>query len=488
MLQTLNIANLAIVKSQTLTFATGLTVITGETGAGKSLILDGLGLIMGNRSDSSMVSHGAKRAEVVAEFNVETLPDAQAWLNQHELDDPDAPFQLNLRRTVSVDGRSKAYVNNRPVTLNDLRALSLNLIHLQGQHATYALLHHDKQRDLIDRFGQLSTAKNAVRVAYQTRQKLKKQLSELRSAVDQHQARRDLLEYQVQELSALDIQPNEWQSLADDLTRLGTSDDQRLTLMEAHSRLTSSENNPEHQLSTTVGSLTRLVDIRPDLNGALQLAQEALINIQELKDELQSALDHTDCDPERLAHLEQRMATWMDLARKHRIEPSALGDLEAELNQQLIQMNMDQSALPELEQQLEQADVALEKACLALTSQRQIAARRLVDGVNQLLEHLAMSDATLSAEFSTKEPSADGSDDCWLQLQSNAGQRAQPLSKIASGGELSRIALAIQVVVAEALKHQRSSSTKLMSALAARPPLKSVSCCANWRGIPKCLP
>ena len=452
MLVNIDISNLAIVKAQRISFPRGLTVMTGETGAGKSLILDGLGLIMGDRADSGIVSTGAKRAEVTAEFDISRLTDARSWLAQRDLDDPDEPELVTVRRTVTVEGRSKAYVNNRPVTLSDLRQLAAHLVHLQGQHATYALLNHERQRDLLDRFGELSQAKNNVRVHFQKHAALKKQLKEVRDRVDENQAKRDLLEYQVNELADLAMQPNEWDSLSSRVKNLGSSDDQKQILVDATHKLSSDNDGAINLLRSIESQLTKLTEDRPDLSAALQLASEALINVDELNNELLDATERTESDPAALAELEQRLSRWLDLSRKHRVEPNQLEALQSGLLNELDNINLDQSSLPDLIDATDQAEAALTQACAALTQYRHEAASRLVVGVNSLLSELAMSDAELSYDISLKPNGPEGADEFQLVLRSNLGQKAQSLSKVASGGELSRIALAIQVIVAEALQ------------------------------------
>ncbi|QGG79459.1 DNA repair protein RecN [Litorivicinus lipolyticus] len=452
MLNRLHIQDLAIVRSQAIEYEPGLTVLTGETGAGKSLLLDGLGLIMGQRADSSLVNSQSKRAEVIAEFDLQRLANAHQWLCAHDLDDADDPYALSVRRSVTQDGRSKAYINNRPVTLQDLRALSEHLISLQGQHAAYALLQPERQRTLVDQYGHHRELKGAVRTAWQQHQTNQLALKTLLGTLADADAQRALLEYQVEELDKLAPESGEWARLEVNLTLLGSADERTATYQSTQFELSEGENSP---LAITQRLAKRLASFGSGdthAAGAHSLLSEAAINLEEALRELDSACDNIESDPEALRRTETRIAEWMELSRKHRVEPATLDQLHGQLQHKLSQMSADRSRLPDIENAVVASEQALKMACAALTDARIASAETLMATVNAQLKELELKDAVLAYELTPKKPSAEGAEDIHFTLTANSGQKAQALSKVASGGELSRIALAIQVCVASQLE------------------------------------
>ena len=449
MLSQLIINNLAIVHSQSIDLAGGLTVLTGETGAGKSLLLDGLGLILGERADSSLVTQGKSRAEVSAQFDLSRLATAQAWLTARELEDPDHPTELTVRRTLTPDGRSKAYVNNRSITLTDLRQLASQLVSLQGQHAQYALLGGDEQMRILDRFGDLGDQKARVRSLWHDYQKLDSQRRALIDTLKTSDAQRELLTYQVNELADAQLQPGEVIELEHQLRTLANAQSIQTGLALAHGFLRGDEHDA---LSAIHHALHQLQNIEVDTSEIQQMLNEAAVNIEESAEHAQALSDAVEENPQALQQIEERLRLLTDLARKHRIEPEQLYDFSQDLAAQLQSLCDQSESLPELEKQTQQALLALETESRKLSEMRSKVAQKLSKAVTQQVRRLELEDAELTIQISGKSIAADGQDQIEFMFSANPGSSAKPLSKVASGGELSRVALSIQVCIAEKME------------------------------------
>lgn len=449
MLTQLAINNLAIVHSQTLELSPGLTVLTGETGAGKSLLLDGLGLILGERADSSLVTEGRSRAEVSASFDLTHLPEAQHWLQQLELEDPDHPNELHVRRTLTQDGRSKAYINGRPITLNDLKALAQQLVSLQGQHAQYAMLNPNEQLRILDQYAGLDGIKNETRRLWSDYQNLVKRRDQLTSTLDSADSGRELLHYQVSELREADLQANEVSELEEQLKHLSGAQEYKQNLDQAHHALTADQGGA---VDAVQQALHRIGSIDLNTQDIENMLNEALINLNESAQQLSQQQDQIDDDPESLTRVESRLNTLHQLARKHRIEPEQLYQHSLDLERRLADLENQSNLLPELNAQCDAQQALLQASADKLTRARQNAADLLGSLVSEQIKRLELSDATIVIEIKPKTLSAEGQDHVEFLFQANAGGSAKPLSKVASGGELSRVALAIQVCIAEKMQ------------------------------------
>ena len=449
MLTQLAINNLAIVHSQTLELSPGLTVLTGETGAGKSLLLDGLGLILGERADSSLVTEGRSRAEVSASFDLTHLPDAQHWLQQLELEDPDHPSELHVRRTLTHDGRSKAYINGRPITLNDLKALAQQLVSLQGQHAQYAMLNPHEQLRILDQYAGLEGLKNETRRLWSDYQNLVKRRDQLTSALDSADSGRELLRYQVSELQEAQLEANEVQALEEQLKHLSGAQEYKQSLDQAHHALTADQGGA---VDAVQQALHRIGSIDLNTQDIENMLNEALINLNESAQQLSQQQDQIDDDPESLSRVESRLNTLHQLARKHRIEPEQLYQHSLDLERQLADLENQSNLLPELNAECDAQHALLQASADQLTMAREKAADLLGRLVSEQIKRLELSDATIAVEIKAKSLSAEGQDHVEFLFQANAGGSAKPLSKVASGGELSRVALAIQVCIAEKMQ------------------------------------
>ena len=449
MLTQLAINNLAIVHSQTLELSPGLTVLTGETGAGKSLLLDGLGLILGERADSSLVTEGRSRAEVSASFDLTHLPEAQHWLQQLELEDPDHPSELHVRRTLTHDGRSKAYINGRPITLNDLKALAQQLVSLQGQHAQYAMLNPIEQLRILDQYAGLDGLKNETRRLWTEYQRLVKRRDQLINALDSADSGRELLRYQVSELQEAHLEPSEVSELEEQLKHLSGAQEYKQSLDQAHHALTADQGGA---VDAVQQALHRISSIDLNTQDIENMLNEALINLNESAQQLSQQQDQIDDDPESLTRVESRLNTLHQLARKHRIEPEQLYQHSLDLERQLADLENQSNLLPELNAECDTQRALLQASADKLTMARQKAADLLGRLVSDQIKRLELSDATIAVEIKAKALSAEGQDHVEFLFQANAGGGAKPLSKVASGGELSRVALAIQVCIAEKMQ------------------------------------
>ena len=449
MLTQLAINNLAIVHSQTLELSPGLTVLTGETGAGKSLLLDGLGLILGERADSSLVTEGRSRAEVSASFDLTELPEAQHWLQQLELEDPDHPSELHVRRTLTHDGRSKAYINGRPITLNDLKALAQQLVSLQGQHAQYAMLNPHEQLRILDQYAGLDGLKNETRRLWNEYQNLVKRRDQLTNALDSADSGRELLRYQVSELQEAKLEANEVPALEEQLKHLSGAQEYKQSLDQAHHALTADQSGA---VDAVQQALHRLGSIDLNTHDIENMLNEALINLNESAQQLSQQPDQIDDDPESLTRVETRLNTLHQLARKHRIEPEQLHQHSLDLERQLADLENQSNLLPELNAECDARHASLQASADKLTIAREKAADLLGSLVSEQITRLELSDAKIAVEIKSKALAAEGQDQVEFLFQANAGGSAKPLSKVASGGELSRVALAIQVCIAEKMQ------------------------------------
>ncbi|HKK13420.1 MAG TPA: AAA family ATPase, partial [Gammaproteobacteria bacterium] len=351
MLTYIHIRALAVVEELELELGGAMSALTGETGAGKSILVDALGLVLGDRADSDVIRHGADRAEVSASFDLTDLPAARAWLQAQELD---ADGECQLRRVVTREGRSRGYINARPVPIQSLRELGQHLVDIHGQHEHQSLLRRDVQRQLLDDVGGHGEALEQTTAAYADWKRLHGELETLRSAERDRSDRLDLLRFQVRELEALALDADEWEALESEHTRLAHAGQLLETCQRALDGLYEADEGAAHaMLARAAGDLEPLAEIDPRLHGAWELLNSALIQVREGVDELRGYLDRVDLDPQRLAWVEQRLGDIHQLARKHRCDPPELPALQARLSEELDTLEHADQRLEELEQALE---------------------------------------------------------------------------------------------------------------------------------------
>ncbi|MDO9873653.1 DNA repair protein RecN [Glaesserella parasuis] len=453
MLTQLTINNFAIVRHLTLELNEGMSVITGETGAGKSIGIDALGLCLGYRSESSMIRNGADKADISATFSMQPTSPAYLWLKEHELLDEDNPQECILRRMINQEGRSKAFVNNHPIPVSQLRELGQYLIHLNGQHAPQLLLKSEYQLEVVDNYANLHPLLAEMATQYHSWRKLHKQVKNFHQQCQENEARKQLLQYQVEELDEFAIKEGEFEQLEEDHARLANSE-QLTELSQSVLNLLSDDNaNVDTMLYRAIRDLEELVEVDSQYQSALEMLNEALIQVQEASSEINHLANKIEQDPELLNELDQRISQTMQLARKHHITPDKLWQKHLGLKQDL-QTLLD---FAENEEQLIADEQQAYQQCVELAEKiyhkRVDAGQKLSAQVTKQIKQLAMENGEffIDIQHNLDKLSANGADFVEFNLRSNLGQNAQPLAKIASGGELSRISLAVQVLTANKL-------------------------------------
>lgn len=449
MLTQLTVSNYAIAERVELQFSRGMTALTGETGAGKSIVLDALGLAMGGRADAGAVRHGAKRADITASFDVSNIPEAVAWLSEHELDDD---HDCILRRVISRDGRSRAYINGQPCPLAHLKELGGLLMDIHSQHQHQSLLRKDTHRKLLDEFAGVETLAAETRAAWKAWHQAHRRLSERRQNADEAEAKLQLLRYQVEELDRLALEDGEQAALEQEQARLSQADAVLHNSHQAAQLCTEDDTCAADLLRQALQQLEQLpVDV-PELADTLQMLTEAQIQIAEAGDNLRRFVEDYDADPARLAEVEERLSAIYQMARKHRITPEQLPALHQRLSQELAELDRGEGSLEQLEAETAEKRATFDALAAQLTEARQRAGAELDQRIAEELAQLSMP----SVQFVTRltpndgdEPAPHGMEDVEFLVSANPGQPARSLAKVASGGELSRISLAIQVVVAQ---------------------------------------
>jgi len=443
----LHVRNLAVLDEVTLEFGGGFSALTGETGAGKSLLVDALALALGARADSNAVRSGADRAEVSASFEPGSGSAATSWLRQHDLD---SDGECMLRRVVGSEGRSRAYINGRPVPIEMLRELGGQLVEICGQHAYQSLGQRPAQRDLLDAFGNHTRLRNVVLQAHDTWSTLKAERDQLRSSRFEQQAREDLLRHQVQELAALGLCPGEIEALDQEHRILANASQLSAGLSQALERLyDADEGSAQGIVGAALREVCALADIDPALTATAAALDEVGIHLTDAAEQLRRRLDAIEHDPGRLAAVEARIAAAQDLARKHRVPPDELCRLLETLQSRLDGIGADGERLGALTSQLAACELQLREAADALSLARKRAAANFSSAVTAQLARLGMPGSTIVVAL---QPLPEGQWAAWGQEQvefmvsTNPGQQPGPVARIASGGELSRLSLAIQAV------------------------------------------
>ena len=452
MLTQLTINNFAIVRQLEIELAKGMSVITGETGAGKSIAIDALGLCLGQRIETSMVREGQERAEICATFFIEPTNPAYQWLQEQELQDPDNPSDCILRRVINADGRSKAFINSTPVSASQLKEIGQYLIHINGQHASQLLLKNDYQLQLVDTFAHHNDLLAQMREDYRAWKNLQTQVKNFQQKVAENEAKKQLLQYQVEELDEFALRPNEYLELEEDQRRLSNSE--QLTQLSQSALQLLSENETvsiDSMLYRATQYIDELSELDPRYVSVQTMLNDALIQVQEATSEVQHLASHIEQDPMLLQEIEQRLGQALQLARKHNVKPEELVDwhqkLKAELTALLDFSESEERLILEEKAALEK----MQRTAKQLHESRCQAAGKLAQQVTHSIKGLAMENAEFFIEVNSDltKVAANGADNIVFTLRSNLGQQAQPLAKVASGGELSRISLAIQVLTSD---------------------------------------
>ncbi|WKE66558.1 DNA repair protein RecN [Gallaecimonas kandeliae] len=450
MLAQVTISNFAIVRFLELEFAGGLTAITGETGAGKSIAIDALGLCLGDRGDAAMVRPGADKCEVAARFDISALPRAQAWLKDNELDDEG---QCILRRTISSEGRSRGYVNGQPVPLSQLKALGELLVNVHGQHAHHALLKADNQLGLLDQYAGHKALLDELRQQWRQQKTLRQELEELSASEAQREARRQLLEYQVQELDQFALEEGEYQRIEAEHHRQANA--ANLISESGHCLAMLSENdelNLSDMLRQVLDRLGRLQGDDPALEPILSTLHDASALVGDASVELARYQQRLEVDPESFAALEERLSQAINLARKHKVAPLELPALHQGLAEELKALTDSDDRLLALEAELAKAKEAYLASARRLSQSRERHGKALAREVQKVIRELALPHAQFSLDVAFDESAQaapGGLDKVQMLVSTNPGQPQAPIHKVASGGELSRIGLALQVLTSD---------------------------------------
>jgi len=449
MLTHILVKDLAIVSGLELDFEVGMTALTGETGAGKSILIDALGLVLGDKADAQLVRAGCERAEIIAGFDLQFSPEVRDWLVGQDLDAGD---ECLVRRLLMRQGRSRAYINGYPATGGQLQGLGEHLVDIHGQHAHQSLLRAAHQRNLLDDYGGISALTTQVADLYRTYRERDQQLGHLRTESADLAARLEILRYQVDELAALDLDAAAIRNLDQEqkqLANLGELQDTTGCLLQ---RLYEGEPSLHTELSHAGADLETLSNLDTRLSTTRELVEGAAIQIKEAAANLRRYLDELDLDPGLLEQVEQRLTQVHNLARKHRVPPDQIPNILQAMREELDTLGRNDMALETLAEERDHAHAAFLAAAEALSDARFQAAQKLSGTVTKAMQGLGMGGGRFAVEVTRIQPeaaTAQGLDRVEFLVGTNPGQPMQPLAKVASGGELSRISLGLQVATAE---------------------------------------
>ncbi|BBH12708.1 DNA repair protein RecN [Chromobacterium haemolyticum] len=447
MLLSLTVKDFVIVDNISLDFQAGFTVLTGETGAGKSILLDALSLLLGDRAEGAQVREGAERAEITAEFDTRGRPEIDAWLEENGLNGDDGV--LLLRRLLDKSGRSRSFVNGQAATLSQLKQLGEFLVDIHGQHAHQSLMKADAQRQLLDAYAGSSALARDVHKAWQDWQAARRARADAERLSRESEVERERLNWQINELSELNLQPDEWSALNQSHSRLANAAELAQSAQLAVETLSEMDNSCLTMLSQVQTRLSKLANLDPRLADTLSLLDSVDAELREVVYSLRDYASDIDENPGQLAEVEGRLDALMSTARKYRVQPQDLQEKLDDWQQQLqaLEASADIEALSLAETS---ALARYRTQAEALSGKRRQAASELSARIGAEMQHLAMSGARFAIELAPlSEPSAHGLESIEYLVAANAGTSLRPLAKVASGGELSRISLAMQVVISQ---------------------------------------
>lgn len=449
MLSFIRIENYAVIEALELEFGPGLSVLTGETGAGKSILVDALGLTLGDRADAGAVRHGSSRAEVNAVFDCPNGHPAIEWLSERGLEDEDS---CTLRRTVSAEGRSRAFVNNRPVSLQDLRALGARLVDIHGQHAHQSLLASATQRQLLDAYARLERQAGDTAAAFAAWRAAAADLESQRDSAADRESRLELLRYELGEIEALGLDDDEPARLHAERERLANIDRLVHGLSTALEHLYENEALSAHMgLVRAHQALAAIVEHDSELDEPHAQLGAAEIEVNEIATTLLRYRDRLETDPERLEYLNQRLNRIRTLARRHGVDETELTATADRLRREIDSLDASEQSLAALNERVERAAGDYRDLAEALSEGRRQGAVRLADEVSAQLRELGLPHGEFRVAVASKNGDATGVDRIEFEVQLNPGLPFGALNRVASGGELSRIGLALEVVATGAL-------------------------------------
>ena len=446
MLLALSLSDFVIVDQLKLNFETGFTVLTGETGAGKSITLDAIGLLLGDKADYGQVRQGAKEARLSALFDISQLPQLQAQLHEQGFLN-DGSAELAIRRIIDAKGKSRSFINNQAATLAQLKQIGSQLIDIHGQNAHHSLNHETAQRELLDAFANHQESVQAVKTAYHQWQQAKKALHDAQNQAETLEIERERLEWQYNELAQLHLRPNEWEQLSQSHDSLAHAAELLQAAQFTEDTL-DGDNGIQRQLYQCQKTLTQLSHIEPRFAESLQLLASIEAELSEVSANMRDVAAYVEINPNELAAQEARLSELVSMARKYRVEPEELLAKQTEIEAALaaLEAAADIAALEAAVQQSEQAYFNLAQP---LSHRRQQTAERLSQETTAHMQELAMKGAHFHIELLPCPPSAHGLEHIQYQVAANKGSALRPLNKVASGGELARISLALQVVTSQ---------------------------------------
>jgi len=447
MLKNIVIKDLAIVSSLDIDFHSGMSALTGETGAGKSILIDALGLVLGNRAETGMIRAGEKRAEITATFDISQCSSAQNWLIEQELDDAN---ELIIRRVLNASGSSKSFINGSPCPLKSLQTLGQMLINIHGQHAHQALLSTDHQRGLLDAYANLNDDLIGLKQQYQQWATASRELKNFKQAVSERSERQILLQFQYDELSHLNLIDNELRELAEQQKKLSHADSLLAGCEQIVDRLYDDEASVTVILAKHTQQLEQLAQSDEQLSEYAELLSQASILVEEAGRHLKSHTETIELDPEQLQQVENRLSQLHEVGRKYRCRPEELIHKLKTIEDELKQLNQQKNRLEELEASKQKQQKAYQNDAEKISQQRKKTAAELSLLVTDGMTHLNMPDAQFNIDLTQQDqPKVHGLDQINFLVTANKGQPLQALGKVASGGELSRISLVIQVATSQ---------------------------------------
>ena len=449
MLTHIHIQNFTIVESLTLDFQKGLSVLTGETGAGKSIWIEAVSLALGTRADNNVIRHGQARCDITLCFDLTNQPDAQQWLKEQGYDDED---ECIIRRTIHRDGPSRASISGHPCPLHQLREFSQFVLNIHGQHQHQTLLKRDVQQKHLDAYGKHEIMLRDIQKCYQHWYEINTQINELTQQAKSRDSELSLLRYQFEELNDLNLKENEWEELTHQHQQLHNAKDLMTQLNQA---IELTVENEETSASTLLRqAVDRLNEIKfgdAQINVAKELLNTAAIHLQEAGDELHQYRNHLDLGPDRLATIEQRLTAIHDLARKHHVNPENLMETQKSIEQKLQQLDNVDLHVETLQKTQGNLLKQYKKTAEKISESRQKAAKKLNKTITKSIQDLGIEGGLFRVQFKTREEPIHplGNESLQFEVSTNPGQPFQSLSKVVSGGELSRISLALQVMTSQ---------------------------------------
>ena len=449
MLSQIHIRNFAIIDEIDVELDAGMTALTGETGAGKSILVDALGLVLGDRADSSVIRHSCDRTEISAGFDIGGNAAVTEWLGERELD---MDGECQLRRVINREGRTRGYINGQPSPMQSLRELGEMLVEIHGQHEHQSLLRGSVQRQLLDDFGGHHTLLEKVAGLLGEWRTAEQELDSLMSDDAERDARLDLLRYQLQELDALGLTADDIGSIDEEHSRLANAGRLLETCQQGVARLDTEDGETAYSLiNRTMEELTELASLDSRLEESTRLLSDASILVQECVDSLRSYADRLELDPGHLQWLEERIGMLHDLARKHRCQPEELPEVQETLRSELDSIEYSGEHREALQARLEGLESAYIDSARKLTGKRKKAAVKFSREITTAMQTLGMAGGVFDVAVTPgtdRSFSPYGMDSVVFRVTANKGQALQPLARVASGGELSRISLSIQVISA----------------------------------------